>query len=301
MADALGVSEAAVSQWRPRARVGGPEALQPRPSPGAPRRLSAEQLAPLPAWLPRRPAASGLRGQVWPRNRVAEVRRAACGVVYHPTQVGRLLTALRWRPQQPARRAQQRGDCVPARRGVARAQQGAEAQQQTLRFLDASGCSPLPSVVRTDAPVGQTPILRAWCTRDHLAALSALSPEGKRSCHSQARAIDAADVVMVLEPLRREVPGRMVLIWAGAPLHRSHRLQACLSHGAAPRLHLERLPAYAPELTPGEGLWQQLTGGERRHVGGCHRPQPRRALREAVKRARRQPSRIHGVFRGAKL
>jgi transposase len=183
---------------------------------------------------------------------------------------------------------------------VARAQKGAEAQQQTILSLDASGCSPLPSVVRTDAPVGQTPILREWCPRDHLSAISAISPEGKRSCHSQDRAIDAADVVMVLEPLRREVPGRRVLIWDGAPTHRSHRLQECLSHGAAPRLHLVRLPASAPELNPGAGLWPQLTGVERRHVCGFPLPQLRRELREAVKRVRRQPSLIHGCFRGAK-
>ncbi|HEX2278062.1 MAG TPA: transposase, partial [Candidatus Tectomicrobia bacterium] len=99
---------------------------------------------------------------------------------------------------------------------MARAPKGAEAQPQTLLFLDESGCSPLPSVVRAAAPVGQTPLLREWCTRDHLSALSALSPEGKLYCHSQDRAIDAADVVMVLAPLRREVPGRMVLIWDGA-------------------------------------------------------------------------------------
>jgi transposase len=184
---------------------------------------------------------------------------------------------------------------------VARAQQGAEAQPQTILFLDASGCSPLPSVVRTDAPVGQAPILREWCTRDHRPALSAISPEGKRYFHSQDRAIDAADVVMVLGPLRREVPGRMVLIWDGAPIHRSHRLQACLSRGAAPRLHLERLPAYAPELTPGEGLWPQRKGVERRHVCGFPLPPLRRERREAGKRVRRQPSRIHGFFRGAKL
>jgi hypothetical protein len=30
------------------------------------------------------------------------------------------------------------------------------------------------------------------------------------------------------------------------------------------RLHLERLPAYAPELHADEGLWQPLTGAERR-------------------------------------
>ena len=49
IAQALGVSEGAVSQWMARARTVGPEALRRRPPPGAPRRLSAEQLARLPA------------------------------------------------------------------------------------------------------------------------------------------------------------------------------------------------------------------------------------------------------------
>lgn len=64
IAEALGVSEAAVSQWMQRARLGGLQALRPRPSPGAPRRLSADQLAHLPALLRRGPAAYGFRGEI---------------------------------------------------------------------------------------------------------------------------------------------------------------------------------------------------------------------------------------------
>jgi transposase len=184
---------------------------------------------------------------------------------------------------------------------VARDQKGAEAQQQTVLFLDESGFYPLPSVVRTYAPVGQTPILREWCTRDHLAAISAISPEGKLYFHSQDRAIDSADVVMFLEHLLREVPGRIVLIWDGAPIHRSHCIQEFLRNGASQRLHLERLPAYAPELNPGEGLWQQLKGVELRNVCCFHLPQLRGELRDAVKRVRRKPYLIPGFFRGAKL
>ena len=127
-------------------------------------------------------------------------------------------------------------------------------------------------MVRTYAPVGQTPVLRAWCTRDHLSAISAISPEGKVYFHSQDSAITSADVVAFLEHLLREVPGRMVLIWDGAPIHRSRVIRDFLAHGAAQRLHLERLPAYAPELNPGEGLWQHLKGVELRHVCGFDIP-----------------------------
>ncbi len=126
--------------------------------------------------------------------------------------------------------------------------------------------------MRTDAPVGQTPVLRAWCTREHLSAISAISPEGKVYFHSQDSAITSADVVAFLEHLLREVPGRMVLIWDGAPIHRSRVIRDFLANGAAQRLHLERLPAYAPELNPGEGLWQHLKGVELRHVCGFDIP-----------------------------
>ena len=145
-------------------------------------------------------------------------------------------------------------------------QQGAKAQQQTILFIDESGVYPLPSVVRTYAPIGQTPILQEWWTRDHLSAISAISQEGKRYFHNQDHALNSDDVVAFLEHLLREVPGRMVLIWDGAPVHRSHVIKKFLANGAAQRLHVERLPAYAPDLNPGEGPWQQLKGVELRNV-----------------------------------
>jgi DDE superfamily endonuclease len=128
---------------------------------------------------------------------------------------------------------------------VAGAQQGAQAPGQTLLFLDESGFSPLPSVVRTDAPMGHTPILREWWTRDHRSAIRARSPAAKRYFACQDRPINAADVVAFLAHLLREVPGRMVIIGDGAPIHRRHVVHAFLGAGAAARLHLE--------LNPGEG------------------------------------------------
>jgi transposase len=188
-----------------------------------------------------------------------------------------------------------------AQRHLARHPKGAEAQQQTILFIDESGFYPLPSVVRTYAPLGQTPILREWWTRDHLSAISAISPEGKLYFRCQDHALNSADVVAFLEHLLREVPGRMLIIWDGAPIHRSHVIKEFLANGAAQRLHLERLPAYAPELNPGEGLWQQLKGVELRNVGCFNILHLRDELRDAVKRVRRKPRIIRGFFQGATL
>ena len=176
-------------------------------------------------------------------------------------------------------------------------QKGAQAQQQSLFFIDESGFYPLPSVVRTYAPVGHTPILHEWWTRDHLSAISAISPEGKLYFHCQDHSFNSEDVVAFLEHLLREVPGRMVLIWDGAPIHRSHAIKEFLANGAAQRLHVERLPAYAPELNPGECLWAQLKGVELRHVCCVDLPHLRGELRDAVKRVRRKPRILKGCLR----
>jgi hypothetical protein len=59
-------------------------------NPGAPRHLAATPRAHHPDLLHPFPKASGFRGPVWTRMRVAEVRRVTGSVRYHPTPVGRL-------------------------------------------------------------------------------------------------------------------------------------------------------------------------------------------------------------------
>jgi transposase len=112
IAQAMGVTEGAVSQWMKRAREAGPHALRHRPPPGAPRRLSPDQLARLPERLHRGPAAYGFRGELWTCTRIATVIRMEFGISYHPRHVGRLCKALRWSPQKPARRARQRDEAA---------------------------------------------------------------------------------------------------------------------------------------------------------------------------------------------
>jgi transposase len=112
IAEALGVSEGAVSQWMKRDRDARPDALRRRPLTGAPRRLSADQLARLPELLPRGAAAYGFRGELWTRTRIAAVIRLEFGVSYHPRHVGRLCQAIRWTPQKPTCRARQRDEAA---------------------------------------------------------------------------------------------------------------------------------------------------------------------------------------------
>ena len=70
--------------------------------------------------------------------------------------------------------------------------------------------------------------------------------------------IRGPDVIKFLEQLLREIPGKLLVIWDGAPIHRSRAVKEWLSQGASRGIQLEQLPGYAPELNPDEGVWRYL-------------------------------------------
>lgn len=111
----------------------------------------------------------------------------------------------------------------------------------------------------------------------------------------------AEAVAASLEPLRRAGPGRLVISGDGAPRQRRRVIPDVLAPAAAPRIQGARLPACAPDLKPGAGLWGPLTGVDRRHVGGGPIRPGRRERPAAVPRVRRTPRMIRGCFAGAQL
>jgi transposase len=124
--------------------------------------------------------------------------------------------------------------------------------------VDESGFYLLPSAIRTYAPVGQTPVLRVPLTRDHLAAISALTSDGRLFTHIQREPFRGPAIVAFLRQLLRQIRGKLLVIWDGAPIHHCQPVKDFLAAGAATRLHLERLPGYAPDLNADEGVWNLL-------------------------------------------
>ncbi len=113
-------------------------------------------------------------------------------------------------------------------------------------------------MARTYAPCGQTPVLRAPLTRDHLSVIGGVTVDGRLFTHIQDEAFTGETVVAFLRQLLRQLPGKLLVVWDGASIHRCQEVKDFLANGAARRLQLERLPAYAPELNPAEGVWNLL-------------------------------------------
>jgi transposase len=110
IAQALGVTQGAVSQWLKRARLGGVEALRRGKAKGGIPRLSPQHKAQIPSLLARGPQAYGFAGDLWTCERIAEVIRREFGVRYDPSHISRLMRQCRWSVQKPERRAAQRDE-----------------------------------------------------------------------------------------------------------------------------------------------------------------------------------------------
>ncbi len=151
--------------------------------------------------------------------------------------------------------------------------------------------------MRTYAPIGRTPILYEQLSRDHLSAMSGITLDGKLLMIEQERSFKGPDVVRFLEHALRQIPGKLLIIWDGSPIHRSKVVKEFLKRGAAERLQLEQLPGYAPELNPDEGIRKHLKYVELKNVCCRSLSELRRELRKAKERLRHKKHVIFGCIR----
>jgi transposase len=179
---------------------------------------------------------------------------------------------------------------------VASSKKGALKGHRTVLWADETGFYLLPMIVRTWAPVGQTPILRETVTHDHLSMLAAMTPQGQLYTRTLDHAFNGANVVGFLHHLLGRIRGPITLLWDGATIHRSKEVKAFLSEGAAKRLHLVALPGYAPDLNPTEALWSFLKQTELGNVSSADLIQLRHELQKALERVRGHPLLLQSFF-----
>ena len=132
-------------------------------------------------------------------------------------------------------------------------------------------------------------MIRRKLSREHLSAISAVSMTGELYLAAQDHSYKGADIISFLEQLLEEIEGRLLVIWDGAPVHRSRAVKEWLAQGAARRIQLEQLPGYAPELNPDEGVWRYLKRVELKNLVCADLEQLGREFRAAARRLLSKP------------
>ena len=112
---------------------------------------------------------------------------------------------------------------------------------------------------------------------------------------------DTDTLIEVLAELRRFLGGeKATLLWDGLPAHRSRAMRAWL-HTQRSWLVVERLPGYAPELNPTEGLWSSLKAVELANLVAPTLAEVIQQAHRGVERVRRTPHLAYSFLRHAGL
>ena len=126
-------------------------------------------------------------------------------------------------------------------------------------------------------------------THDHLAAISAITLDGRLFVQVREDSYDGEAVVGLLRVLLRKISGKLLLIWDGSPIHHGQAVKDFLREGAAKRVQLEQLPGYAQDLNPGEGIWNYMQRVELANVCSTDLGDLRHHLLRAGVRLRHTP------------
>jgi transposase len=261
VARAFGVHRVSLHRWLRQAQV--PGGLDAKPV----RRASAladAQLHELEALLLQGASQHGWSNDLWTAARVQAVLLRHFGIDFHPEYVRKVLKRrLGWTSQKPQTKAKERDEDEIRRwkeQEFPRLVREAQERDAHLLLLDESCFQLTPTVRRTLAPRGQTPILPCWDKRDKISAISAitLTPQwhlpgllfqllpDKENFHG-------AEVVAFLKVVRRQLR-RFTVVWDRNQIHsRSKVVRAYLADH--PEIVVEDFPGYAPELNPDELVW----------------------------------------------
>ena len=302
VAGVLGVHPKTVARWVRLSRQ--PGGLDARPRPGPTASLTDADLRQLEGLLAKGAKAHGWPNQLWTAARVARLIERHFRLDYHPEHVRKILKRrLGWTSQKPRRQARERNDKEVARWAAdefPRIVREAFRRGAHLAFLDESGFMLTPTVRRTFAPRGRTPVLRAWDRRDRLSAISCitLSPATARpGLYFQVLDHNAhgEDTVAFLADLHRRL-GRLTVVWDRSNIHsRSKAVKAWLEKH--PDVSAEDFPGYVPDLNPDEGVWAWAKYGRLANLAADDTDELRDWVVNELVEAKHRPDLLHGFVR----
>lgn len=301
---ALNLGKSTYNKWLALYRKGGVAALEVRPAPGGPTKLTDQQMGQLRGWIVGRdPSQFHFDFQLWTRKIIRDFIRQRFGVEFTPQGVGKLLAKLDLTPQRPLRRAYEQDpeavtrwktDEYPKLRAEA-AQVGAKIffeDEASLRSDHHSGT--------TWAPRGQTPIVTKAGKRFTVNMVSAVSAKGEIHFDLFEGRMNSVTFIEFLAKLLHDIPDPIFLVVDGAGYHRSAATKKFVESTNG-RLRLFHLPGYSPQLNPDEWVWNNVKNTQVGRKSVLRKSDLAELALRALTRLKDTPSIIQGFFRDPSL
>jgi transposase len=174
-------------------------------------------------------------------------------------------------------------------------------------FEDEAGQNLRPPRARTWAPRGRTPVVSVsgkGSGRVSVAGLVCLRPGARdhlfyririhRGRKGERRSMSEADYADLITAAHQELHAPVILIWDNLNTHISAAMRALI--GARSGWLTEvRLPAYAPELNPAEGVWANMKNGLG-NLAAADVDQLAAIIKNRLKRIQYRPALIKGFL-----
>lgn len=111
--------------------------------------------------------------------------------------------------------------------------------------------------------------------------------------------VTAETVVKFLRELLKHLRGRVIVVWDGGSNHKGPLVRAPCARYL--RLHLERLPAYAPDLNPVEQVWSHLKYARLPNFVPASLPHLDQTVRSHLQSVGQTPGLLKALWHGSKL
>jgi putative transposase len=184
----------------------------------------------------------------------------------------------------------------------------AAALNAWICFEDEAGQSLSPPKGHTWGPVGVTPIVKVTSARTHrvsVAGLIAYRPQRPdqvrlifrtlvyRRRKDDRKGFNEEDYAVLLDAAHQQLGGNIVLVWDSINTHVSARMAELIA--TRKWLTVFRLPTYAPELNPQEGVWSAMKSGlvnlAKRDID-----QLRKIIKKRLRRLQYRPATLAGIL-----
>jgi len=303
----LGVSRNSLNVWLKKTNAG--ESLKTKPISGRPRRIDIKQLAELEQLLSKGATFHGWQNNLWTTLRVREVIKKHFGILFCRSHVWHILTDyLHWSAIRPAQQAAKRDDKEINRwksDEYPKIVKQARRRNSSLVFVDESGFMMTPTIRRTFAPCGSTPVNKVSDPHGRISVMGAIAVHPNRTVNLHFCMLGdnlnfrGPSVIEFLKQLRNEVNGPMTIVWDQIIIHSSEVVLDYLK--LASEVVTESFPPYAPELNPVDKAWFFLKYARLPNYTPSKMAQLRCTVEEELKCLQNKPDLLRSFIRQSGL
>lgn len=304
----LGASKNSLNVWQQKVNAG--ESLKTLPSGGRPRRLNDQQLAELEELLKKGAIAHGWENNLWTTRRIREVIKRQFNIKFCRSHVWHILhDYLHWSAIRPALQAAKRDDVEIARwkaEEFPRIERWARERNAYLAFVDESGFMMTPTIRRTFAPRGSTPVNKIFDPHGRVSVSGAIVINPKRTriglyYYMLADNVNfrGPSVVDFLKHLRSQVHGPITIVWDQIIIHSSDVVLEYLQ--TVPDIVTEPFPPYAPELNPVDRAWFYLKYDRFPNYAPPTMAKLRRTVESEIRRLQGRPNLLRSFIRQSEV